>query len=153
MTDKSKWWGEHINYNRCLECGGIDDWHKTECSNSYNTVGAYRNIVLPSSSTSPIIEGKHFDEGKLRVDLIPPEALEALAEVLSYGSKKYGDKNWEKGIHYTRLYGSILRHLISWAKGEDIDDESKLPHIYHAFCDIMFLVTYTKRNMKEYDDR
>jgi len=49
-------------------------------------------------------EGIKHDAGKLRLDLIPPEAIRALGEVLTYGTNKYGDRNWEKGISEDRLY-------------------------------------------------
>jgi len=38
----------------------------------------------------PEMSGKKFDEGKLRMDLIPPAAIYGLAKVLTYGSEKYG---------------------------------------------------------------
>jgi hypothetical protein len=35
------------------------------------------------------------DNDKLRYDLIPPQALKALAEVLTFGANKYADNNWQ----------------------------------------------------------
>ena len=32
-----------------------------------------------------------------------------------------------------------MRHLIAWRKGELIDPESKLPHLAHAGCNLIFL--------------
>jgi len=92
-------------------------------------------------------EGTKEDAGKLRLDLIPPEALFALGEVLTYGAKKYGDKNWEKGIKYSRVYGAVLRHLLAWRAGEQEDDESFLPHLWLAFCELMFLLTFDEREL------
>ena len=37
--------------------------------------------------------------GKGRCDLLPPNALLRLARHFENGSKKYGDRNWEKGIY------------------------------------------------------
>ena len=43
-------------------------------------------------------EADHHDSGKLRYDLIPVDALEAIVEVLTWGAdNKYKDRNWEKG--------------------------------------------------------
>ena len=86
--------------------------------------------------------GVKHDVGKNRLDLIPPEAIEALGWVLSHGSKKYGDNNWRGGIKYSRVYGATLRHLVAWARGEYLDKESELPHLWHALCELAFLVTY-----------
>lgn len=43
-------------------------------------------------------EGKKLDDGKARMDLLPPEFLFATADILAFGAGKYGDRNWEKGM-------------------------------------------------------
>lgn len=96
--------------------------------------------------------GIKHDEGKLRMDLIPPEVEQSLAEILTYGAKKYKDRNWEKGIKYGRVYAALRRHLLAWTEGEENDQESGLPHIKHALCCLAFLVTYEARNMRQWDD-
>jgi hypothetical protein len=98
-------------------------------------------------------EGKKFDGGKLRMDLIPVEAIEGIARVLTFGAEKYGDRNWEQGIKFGRLYAALLRHLFAWFKGEDTDPESKLNHIDHVLACATFLRTYQARAMVEFDDR
>jgi hypothetical protein len=96
-------------------------------------------------------QAKHFDSGKLRMDLIPPEAEIAIAEVLTYGSKKYGDRNWEKGMPWSKPWGSMRRHLMKHQTGELVDPESGLPHLYHALCNLAFLVTYQMRGSDQDD--
>jgi len=102
--------------------------------------------------TKSMNEGKKFDKGKMRTDLIPPEALRHLAQVLDYGAEKYGDRNWENGINYSRLYGATLRHLLAWWEGEDIDPESRFPHLSHALTNLAFLVHHYEQR-PEFDDR
>jgi hypothetical protein len=63
--------------------------------------------------------GRKDDTGKPRMDLIPPEALEALAEVLTIGAARYGARNWEKGITWGRCFAAMMRHLWAWMRGED----------------------------------
>lgn len=87
-------------------------------------------------------EGKKDDQKKLRVDLIPPEIEEALAKVLTHGAEKYGDNNWKGGIEYHRIYGALRRHLLAWRKGEIIDEDSRLPHLWLALTELSFLVYY-----------
>ena len=95
-----------------------------------------------------------FDTGKLRYDLIPPEALEELTTILTYGANKYGDRNWEKGLKYTRVFAAIMRHLWAWFSGQDTDEESGHKHLAHAMCGIAFLIAYTRRGKDvELDDR
>lgn len=89
--------------------------------------------------------GIKYDTGKLRLDLIPPEMHEALGSVLTFGAGKYGDRNWELGIDEDRLYAAAQRHLLAHRKGEPLDHESGLPHIYHAFCNIGMMCTLAAR--------
>lgn len=84
----------------------------------------------------------HFDAGKPRLDLLPSEALEAVAGVLAYGASKYSEFNWRKGMLWRKLLGSTLRHLFQWARGQDLDAESGLNHLAHASCDALMLLTY-----------
>jgi len=94
------------------------------------------------------IVGRKDDSGKLRYDLIPPEALEALTKVLMHGAEKYGDNNWKKGINYRRIYGAIQRHLQDWRKGQWIDTDSGLPGLWNAYAELTFLIYYEQN--KEY---
>lgn len=97
-------------------------------------------------------EGLKYDQGKLRYDLIPPDALEELAKVYTLGAEKYGDRNWEKGLRWGRVFGAVFRHFIAWAKGEDRDEETGLHPLAHAAWGCLTLLAYAKRNIGE-DDR
>ncbi len=97
-------------------------------------------------------EGAHFDKGKIRFDLLSPYALEELARIVTYGTVKYESRNWEKGMKWGKLFGSTMRHLWRFWSGEDLDPESKLPHLAHAMCCCMFLLDYSKYR-REFDDR
>lgn len=97
------------------------------------------------------MEGKKYDGDKLRYDLISPGAIEDMAKVLTHGSKKYGDRNWEKGMKWGRVYAAIFRHLFAWVMGEKLDPDSGLTHLSHAFCNVMFLMEFERRNIGEDD--
>jgi hypothetical protein len=96
--------------------------------------------------------GKTYDAGKLRFDLIPPEWETALAEVMSAGAVKYADRNWEKGLSWSRRYGSMRRHMNAFWAGEDYDKETGLPHLAHAAWNALALLTFM-RTHPEFDDR
>jgi hypothetical protein len=100
-----------------------------------------------------IKEGFKADESKNRLDLIPPEALQRVGEVYTYGSRKYADHNWRKGLKYSRLYGATLRHLFAFWTGEDNDKESKLPHLAHATFGLLGLLQYQEEGRRQLDDR
>ena len=102
--------------------------------------------------TDAVNAGVKHDTGKLRVDLLPVDALEAVAGVLKFGAAKYGERNWERGMAWSRVYGSLLRHLWAWWREEKLDTESGLPHLHHALCCLLFLVAYDLRGVGV-DDR
>ena len=64
-----------------------------------------------------------------RFELVPPEALWALAEVYGVGGLKYDDRNWEKGIPFSQMYGALQRHAIQFWGGEDVDPEDGQKHM------------------------
>jgi len=86
-----------------------------------------------------------FDAGKLRYGLVPPEATKALAEVLTYGAKKYKPNNWKNG-EPDRYVDALYRHLEAWRAGESHDDESGLPHLSHALTNVAFLLWFEEQN-------
>ena len=89
-------------------------------------------------------DGVKYDAGKLRMELIPPEAIEALAEVITYGANKYNDDNWKK-VSKDRYIGALMRHLNAYRKGELYDDESGLTHMAHILTNAAFLI-YKEEN-------
>lgn len=97
--------------------------------------------------------GIKHDGGKPRTELMSSAALIELSKVLEYGSRKYSPWNWAKGLSYSRVVGAALRHLLAWKDGEDKDPETGLSHLAHAMCNLMFLLDYEDRDVKELDDR
>jgi len=97
-------------------------------------------------------EARKHDAEKTRYDLVPADALEIVTQVWTFGASKYGDRNWEKGFAWGRLFGASCRHLWAFWRGEDADPETGLPHLAHAACSVMMLLTHQLRNIGE-DDR
>ena len=102
--------------------------------------------------TTKQLGGQKFDSDKLRYDLLPPELLEEVARVLTFGAEKYSARNWELGMKWSRPFGAMMRHMWAWWGGEDKDPETGYSHLSHAACCIAFLVSYERRNAGE-DDR
>ena len=93
-----------------------------------------------------------FDHGKLRIDLVPVDGILALAQILTSGAEKYGERGWERGMAWSRPYAALLRHLLAWWGGQDTDPESGHPHLWHVMTNAVFLVSYERRGIGE-DDR
>lgn len=91
--------------------------------------------------------GHKHDDGKLRYDLLPPEQLEDIVKVLTYGASKYTDCGWiSVSEPKRRYYAAAMRHLQAWNKGEVLDKESNLPHLAHVVVNMIFLMWF---NMEE----
>ena len=119
------------------------------CSNCYAQVFADRENVPPPS---PPTTGVKHDQHKPPMDLVPPQAIEDIANVMAFGANKYGRHNWTNGISYSRLLGAALRHLLAFSRGEDLDKESGLSHLAHlGACVVMLL--WTNRFRTDLDDR
>lgn len=83
-----------------------------------------------------------YDGGKSRVDLIPPEFIEALGRHYGVGALKYAERNWEKGMSWSRCYASALRHMLAFWRGEEIDEETGSPHVIAAAWNMAALHWY-----------
>lgn len=93
-----------------------------------------------------------FDYNKPRTDLLDPDFILEVSNVLAFGASKYADNNWKKGLKILRLCGSTMRHLLALMGGETLDPESGLPHTSHIGCNAMF-IGWMLKNKPEMDDR
>lgn len=96
--------------------------------------------------------GVKHDDGKIPLGLVSTEAMEQLGKVLGMGLNKYSAHNWRAGIAWQRVINALMRHLLSFNAGIDIDPESGVSHMAHVMCCAMFILEYEKTH-KELDDR
>lgn len=122
------------------------DWEEAE--KRMNVVGQngndgshYDELLTMEVSDSALLNsdcGVKHDFGKPQFRLIPQEALESLARVMSYGANKYAPDNWRKvDSGHDRYMDAALRHINAHLRGEVLDDESNLPHLMHAVASLM----------------
>lgn len=82
---------------------------------------------------------KH-DRGKPKLLQVPVEAIQAISEIMDYGSNKYGANTWQ-GVEIERYINAGLRHI--YASQKDIgakDKESGKEHLKHALCNLAYAV-------------
>lgn len=85
--------------------------------------------------------GRKFDSDKVRMELLPFEALYEIAKVLTFGAEKYDDDNWRQVQGWKKRYsGALLRHYTDYSIGKNIDGESGLHHLAHLCCCGLFLL-------------
>lgn len=97
-------------------------------------------------------EGVKYDQQKIRWDLVPYDAVNEIAKVLTFGAAKYEARNWEKGMDWSRAFGALQRHLTRWFHGQNKDKETKLTHLANAGCCLFFLLAWELRQVGN-DDR
>jgi uncharacterized HAD superfamily protein len=89
-------------------------------------------------------KGLRYNEGKTRYDLAPAYAQEQYVRVLTKGAEKYDERNWERGMKWSKVLASLERHLAAVKRGEDFDPETGLLHSAHIMCNAAFLTEYFK---------
>ena len=87
------------------------------------------------------------DTDKGRPDLISPFAIERLAKWYSLGSMKYGDRNWEKGMPFSRYIASLERHVIAIKKGDESED-----HLSAIAWNAFAIMHHQELNELQWDD-
>jgi hypothetical protein len=97
-------------------------------------------------------EGRKDDQGKNRWELLPGDFLDDVAYILTLGAEKYADRNWERGMAWSRPFGALMRHMWAWWQGQPLDVETGRSHLAHAACCILFLGAYERRKIGT-DDR
>lgn len=86
-------------------------------------------------------QGRKYDSGKLRYDLVPTLALEEVVKVITKGAEKYDDDNWKNVPEgRRRYYAASMRHQQEWKKGNPYDEEMGTHHIANAISNLMFIL-------------
>lgn len=82
------------------------------------------DTILDSGDRTVFSTGSVRDmhEGKGRCDLLPMCVLLRLARHYENGCKKYGDRNWEKGIPAHSFADSAMRHIFKYMDGQRDED-------------------------------
>lgn len=84
--------------------------------------------------------------------MLPWQQLREVAKVYSFGAEKYEPYNWCRGYDWSLSFSSLIRHAEQFWSGQDIDEESGLPHLAHAVFHCLALL-YFMENHQDLDDR
>ena len=99
------------------------------------------NAIKTYHHTKPDYDGLESlaqSTAKRRYDLIPMEALRAVAELQSFAVKKYGFETWRK-VPMRDHYNHAFAHLYD-AFVEDTTEETVKDNLVHAVNRIMFII-------------
>lgn len=96
-------------------------------------------------------KGLRFNQGKVRLELLPPEWVWALGLVMTRGAIKYEARNWERGMAWSYCVGCALRHIFKFVCGERYDAETGCHHLAMAAWNALALMTYDLRAIGDDD--
>jgi hypothetical protein len=100
-----------------------------------------KKVKYPVAKVEP--SGRKDDSEKLQMNLLPWDALEEVAKVLTAGAKKYSPNGWKTVPDKVERYeAALIRHLAAYKRGEDLDPEDGLSHLAHLACNALFLVSF-----------
>jgi hypothetical protein len=136
---------------RCWRCGA-DNPKQRPAGNGYWETVCDSCCEAGEAEAKPGNDALRYDDDKAAFDLIPPEAMEALAWHYTRGARKYERRNWEKGMNWCRCFGSMMRHAWAWMRGEDFDPETSSHHMIAVAWNAIALFSYSYRGIGK-DDR
>lgn len=129
---------------KCIICGSSKDL----CT----CTAGIASIRTEATGNSKIATGIKHDSDKPDMSLLSSIALLKVAEVMTFGKRKYSAHNWRGGFIWSRPAAAAIRHIFAWLGGEDKDPETGLSHLAHAACCLMFLLEF-ETTRPDLDDR
>jgi hypothetical protein len=97
-------------------------------------------------------EALKHDSGKIRYSLVPQLAIREVIKGFEHGAKKYGQFNYSNGLNHLRYADAAWRHMNQYLTGENIDEESGVPHLALIACNAMMALENSIQR-KGVDDR
>ena len=94
-----------------------------------------RNSGAEESFTTGAVRDTSDD--KMRPDLFSPFAEERVGNWLMLGARRYAERNWEKGMPFSRCWASLCRHKTKWQQGQR-DEDHLAAIIFNAMAIIHF---------------
>lgn len=86
-----------------------------------------------------------FDNGKMRISIVPLQIVSDIAEVREYGIKKYNDPDNWKRVEIERYANALFRHFRAFLRDpRSVDAESGLAHYKHMACNMAFICELMK---------
>lgn len=90
---------------------------------------------------------------KAPMSTLPAGVLAEMGVAMLEGKAKYGAYNYRvSGVRASVYYDALMRHIMAWWEGEDIDPDSGLSHVTKAIVTLAVLRDAQRNNMVT-DDR
>lgn len=128
-------WPYGVHTKTCTDCHDMSNW-KPNLPDNVTDIGSDNKQEAKA------------DSGKPRPTLVPASLVNAVTAVREFGCKKYHDPdNWRR-VEPQRYRDALYRHWLAYLGGEEKDQESGLPTLWHCACNLAFLI-----ELEEKDDK
>jgi hypothetical protein len=108
-------------------------------------------LVAGASGSEP--GSLKFDGDKPMMNLVPLSSVYAVAQVMTFGAKKYSPNGWKSVPDAVNRYtAAMLRHMTAIQEGEEVDEDSGLPHADHVACNALFLSWFRRNEEKTLEE-
>ena len=112
---------------------------------SYKLVEQCKSKDMEQENKTEARKNDRLDD-KLRWELLPLEDVEDIVRVYTAGAKKYGPDQWQNlpdGIK--RYKAALLRHLVEFDKGNEIDEETGCRHLAQVAWNAIAMLHISKQ--------
>ena len=109
-------------------------------------MNSYEKLARTEKIKEMFSQEAKADEGKPRLTLVPRQIIFDIARIREYGNEKYHDPDNWKTVEIERYRDAAYRHFMAYLDDpQGVDEESKLPHLWHLACNIAFLCEMEKQ--------
>lgn len=131
-------------------------WNRRHTGIRVSSWAEFRMLIMAHGSTEEVRvtseTGGQKGTKPIQLGSVDALALEQLGLVAGYGARKYERFNYLRGYGWSLNIDALLRHLLAFMRGEDLDPESGLPHTAHVAWHGMALTSFLLRGIGT-DDR
>lgn len=127
-ADKPEWCKNYYitdeNCTKCWDREAEEVETQADAEVETETETEVENGIKSSGEMTVFASGALRDKktGKGRCDLLPACVLLRLARHYENGARKYGERNWQKGIPCYSFADSAMRHLLKYMDGQTDED-------------------------------
>ena len=112
---------------------------------SYKFVKQCKTKDMEQENKTEARKNDRLDD-KLRWELLPLEDVEDIVRVYTAGAKKYGPDQWQNLPDGIRRYkAALLRHLVEFDKGNEIDEETGCRHLAQVAWNAIAMLHISKQ--------
>ena len=104
-----------------------------------------KNTSMEQENKTEARKNDRLDD-KLMWELLPLEDVEDIVRVYTAGAKKYGPDKWQNLPDGIRRYkAALLRHLVEFDKGNEIDEETGCRHLAQVAWNAIAMLHISKQ--------